>query len=265
MSNDLLEKYYAERAAEKAEQKSAREAIEAVLNEHFAEDKLNAPRAIAGAMAVLDLDDPKEVRHLYLEWTLEYFVGIRVQENLPDVDTIVSFLEEEGCTEDSPMVFNDLDDSLFYIPDSDRKIYCHTSQNRRYLYIKDGRRFHIRRYYDMYDFGDHDSWREKEKARYHDNGIREAIVNAEALQDYSDCLPGNPYPKRPSLQFFKDCDFRPRYSDGRDIGYVLSYNCLNGPRVDWAIYNMAEIGNAIFHLRYAFDTVSFASAEKLEG
>ena len=229
----------------------------AVFKKHFpmAELNLNAPGVLASCIELFDIEDPKDAGQLYLEWVVEHFVGRKVRANIEDVKKVVETLKEKGFTEDNPHVFNDMDNTLFYIPHETKLIFCSTSQNTRYIYILDGHKFHVRRYYAEYNTLDDDDWRREEEESYKEKGIQKAIANAFWLaEEWSDCLPGSTYPVRPSLQYFKDCDFKPQYGDCRDIGYVLSYGGLIGhPRVDRAIFFYSEIKPAFFALRIAVE------------
>jgi hypothetical protein len=250
------------------EQRKQKETLEtacseatAVFQKHFpTEDgNLYAPIALASCIELFDIEDSKDVGQLYLEWVVEHYVGRKVCANIDDVKRIVEILKEKGCTEDDPYVFNDMDNTLFYLSHKSKLIFCSTSQNTRYIYILNGHKFHIRRYYDEYDFdGEEGDWRrDEDEAAYKKHGIREAIASAAWLnEEWSDCLPDNPHPRRLSLQALKDCDFEPRYGDCRDNSYVLSYDDFMGnPRVDRALFFYSEIKTAFFDLRHAVEVM----------
>ncbi len=233
----------------------------AVFKKHFstATLNLNAPIALASCIELFDIEDSKDAGQLYLEWVVEHFVGRKVAANIDDVKKIVETLKEKGFTEDNPHDFNDMDNTLFYIPHETKLIFCVTSQNTRYIYILDGHKFHIRWYYAEYNFdGEEGNWRrDDDEANYKKHGIREAIASAAWLnEEWSDCLPDNPYPRRLSLQALKDCDFKPCYGDCRDSSYVLSYdNFMDNPRVDRALFFYSEIKTAFLDLRQAVEVV----------
>ena len=177
--------------------------------------------------------------------------------NLDDVKTLALALKAGDFTEDNVYDYNDLDNRLFYIPHADKLIFCIETQNHRFIYILSTGtfhpRFHIRRYYDEYDFeGRKDTWERREEERYTEKGIFQAIKNASWLSEsWSDCVPGNNFSQRPSLQYFKDRDFSPRYGDCRDDGYVLSYEDLISPRANGALFSYPEVKSAFLQLRYA--------------
>jgi hypothetical protein len=218
---------------------------------------LYAPSVLAACVELFDIGDHKDAGQLYLEWLIEHYVGRKVAANIDDVKTIVEALKAESYTEDNPYVFNDLDNRLFHIPHENKFIFCAESQNTRYIYILASlygdRVLHIRRYYDEYDFdGEKDEWTHRIESEYAENGIREAIAQASLLaKEWSDCVVGCNYPDRPSLQYFKDCNFKPRYGDCRDIGYVLSYTNTLEPRADGAIFRYMDVKMAFFELRGA--------------
>lgn len=240
------------RKQEEAVASASKEAT-AVFKKHFPDDgnDLDAPRVLAACLELFDLEDPKDAGQLYLEWLIEHYVGRKVAANIDDIKVIVEALKAKGFTEDNPYDYNDCDNRLFYIPHEEKLIFCVETQNTRYIYILDGRKFHVRRYYDEYDFdGKKDKWELREVAVYNRKGIRHAISNAFWLSEqWSDCVDGNQYIVRPSLQYFKNCDFNLRYNDCRDAGYVLSFENLFNPRADGAAYHYTEIKSAFFQLR----------------
>jgi hypothetical protein len=206
---------------------------------------------------MFDLEDPKDAGQLYLEWLVDHYVGRKVAANLDDVKKIVETLKAKGFTEDNVYDYNDVDNRLFYIPHPDKLIFCIETQNHRFIYILTTDtfrpKFHIRRYYDEYDFrGKRDKWEQKEKDAYTEKGIFQAIKNASWLSEsWSDCVSGNSYPQRPSLLYFKKRGFDPRYGDCRDVGYVLSYEDIISPRADRALFYYPEVKSAFLQLRFA--------------
>jgi len=232
--DDYLAKYLAEDEAVEA----ACAEIKAVFAKHFPPDdpSLKAPLALAVCAELYPCDDKLEIRQLYVEWMLEHFAGRKVKANLPGFEKLYDAMVEAGLTEDEPYNHNDGDNNLFYIPHETAKIVCITTQSKRYLYMQEFRRFHVRRFYDEYDFeGKKDKHRLKYEAKFNRDGVQRAIAESDDLLWWSDCVPGCQYPQRPSLQWFKDHDFNMTYNDGRDIGYVATYCDLVEPRVDWAI------------------------------
>lgn len=233
---------------------SASKEATAVFKKYFPGDKdnLEAPRVLAACLELFDLEDPKNAGQLYLEWLVEHYVGQKVAANIDDVKTIVEALKAKGFTEDNTYDYNDCDNRLFYIPHKEKLIFCVETQNTRYIYILDGRKLHIRRYYDEYDFEDKNDWQRKEAVAYNQKGIGHAIKNAFWLNEqWSDCIAENSYPRRLSLQYFKNCNFNLEYGDCRDVGYVLSFENLFSPRADRAAYYYAEIKSAFLQLRCA--------------
>lgn len=256
--SQLLAKY--DKTEQERQEKLATACKEAtaVFRKHFPGDNgnLDAPIVLAACVELFDLDNHKDAGQLYLEWLVEHYVGRKVAANLDDVKMIVEALKTNSYTQDSPYVFNDCDNQLFYIP-HEKLIFCIESQNTRYIYILHNNKLHIRRYYDEYDFdGEKDEWAHREEEAYKKKGIHEAIANAGWLtEQWSDCVSDNDYPERPSLQYFKDCDFNPQYGDCRDIGYVLSYEDLMSPRADRALFNYIDVKMAFFYLRQAVGEV----------
>lgn len=230
----------------------------AVFQKHFPNEKhnLEAPEVLAACLEMFDLTDPKDAGQLYLEWLVDHYVGRKVAANLDDVRTIAETLKARGFTEDNVYDYNDLDNRLFYIPHIDKLIFCIETQNHRFIYILTTDtfhpKFHIRRYYDEYDFESKDWWQEKEEMAYLKGGIGKAIANASGLNEtWSDYIPGNQFSQRPSLLYFEERGFNPKYSDCRDNGYVLSYEDLISPRADRALFFYPEVKSAFLQLRYA--------------
>ena len=119
-----------------------------------------------------------------------------------------------------------------------------------------GDRFHIRRYYDVYDPDEQDKWDGEEATKYKKGGIVTAISNSDWLcERWSDCIPGNRYPCRPSLTYFKDRNFSFEYSDCRDIGYVLSYEVILAPRAERALDFFPDVRAAFLNMRCAVGEV----------
>lgn len=245
--------------------KATKEAV-AVFKKHFPEPRgnLTAPQVLAACIEQFDIEDSKDAGQLYLEWTVEHYVGRKAEANLGDIRAVVTWLQEGGFTESNPYRYNDGDYKLFQIPHEDLLIFCAEGQTPRYIYILEDRRvlgsrgLHIRQYYDEYDFdGEKDKWTLKLEAKYTEGGIREAIKQAFWLNEgVSDCIEGHGYPQRPSLQYFKDRNFDPRYGDSRDIGYVLSYDNLVRQRADSAIHFFPEVKNAFFMMRCAVEEMT---------
>ena len=253
-TKDALDLFMAERRAEQEKLDAACEETRAVFRKHFPSGAHNggAPVALAACAELFPCDDSREMRQLYVEWMMEHFAGRKVLANFEDFNTLYASLVEAGFTEDSPYNHNDGDNNLFYIPHESNKIVCITTQGRRYFYMQGCYRFHVRRYYDEYNFdGPKDKWDLEAEASFKEEGILKAIAKSEDLLWWSDCVPGNLYPQRPSLRFFKDLNFEMAYKDCRDIGYVATYCDLGEPRVDRAIENYPELSLSFFYLRHA--------------
>jgi hypothetical protein len=240
---------------------AATEEAVAVFKKHYPNERMNmtAPQVLAACIEQFDLTDPKDAGQLYLEWTVEQYVGRKVEANLDDIRALVVWLQHGGFFEDSPYEYNDGDYKLFNIPHDNLLIFCAKGQSLRYIYILEdhkvlgSRKLHIRQYYDEYDFdGEKDKWQRREEKKYTEGGIRTAIKKAFWLgEGWSDCIEGNSYPQRPNLKYFKDRNFDPQYGDGRDIGYVLSYDNFVRSSADSAIHFFPEVKDAFFYLRCA--------------
>ena len=261
-----LANYCEKTQLEKEKLAAATEEAVAVFKKHFPEKRGNmtAPQVLAACIEQFDLTGPKDAGQLYLEWTVEQYVGRKAEANLDDIRALVVWLQEGGFTEGNPYRYNDGDYKLFHIPHDDLLIFCAEGQTPRYTYILEyndvlgSSKLHIRQYYDEYDFdGEKDKWQRREEKKYTEGGIREAIKPAFWLgEGWSDCIEGNSYPQRPSLKYFEDRNFVPRYGDGRDIGYVLSYGNFVRSSADSAIHFFPEVKNAFSYLRCAVEEMT---------
>jgi hypothetical protein len=183
-----------------------------------------------------------DFQHLY--WWLERAIGRQLYETtIPSAEKLYALLKAGEYSEELTFDFNDADNTAFFIPHPALKIVGLTDQNRNYLLIwSTAHDFHIRRYWD--------EWSDE-----HDyepvTSTAEAVGAAERLAEYSD-VGHNYYPHRPSLAWFKEQKFKPRYRDGRDLGYIIStsYNPVGTPRaVD--PYSLIELKIAILDMECA--------------
>ncbi len=243
----------------------------AVCAKHFPAScgNLDAPEMLAEAIAYFDLEDPLDAGQLYLEWTVESFVGKKLLLSVPRLERIYDLLVERGHDENNTFNFNDSDNDLFYIKDNpaDVKVWCATSQNTRYMFIMRCNSelgvtdIHVRRYWDALGPPD-DKWDREDRAKYREIGFELAVKNSSWNgETWSDNLLGNRYVRRPDLQWWRDCKFDPHYKDCRDEGYVMSMNISRldyemNARVDRAIYTMIDIKVAFFEIRCAFNTLT---------
>ncbi len=264
-----------ERQLSAGAQQAASMDVLAVCARHFPKSaekrtgNLDAPEMLAEAIAYFDLDDPFDAGQLYLEWTVESFVGEKLLLNVPRLERIYELLVEHGNDENNTFNWNDSDNDLFYIKDTppDVKVWCATSQNTRYMFIMECNsvlgitNIHVRRYWDAVR-PPADKWDRENRDKYSERGFELAVKNATwNLETWSDNLLGNQYVQRPDLQWWRDCKFEPCYKDCRDEGYVMSMNIsLLGDgtraRVDRAIYTMSDIEMAFFDIGYAFNTLT---------
>lgn len=182
---------------------------------------------------------------LHLGWHLDAYWALVTKEIiLPGALAIHQALVEKNYTEANKFRFNDADDTIFFIPKQDgkdeidgkmsKKVFVHTTQSRDFLYVISdtnySSRMHIRRIWR--------TWNE-ERAFYKEKtvlkDISTAIRYSEWLSEYND--DHYTYPRRPSLQFYRDINFsiptnkdirvneslRRAYGDFRDPGCILSY------------------------------------------
>jgi hypothetical protein len=249
--------------------------ILAVCDKHFPKSdekrtgNLGASEMLASAIAYFDLKDPPDAGQLYLEWTVEAFVGDKLLLNVPRLEKIYALLVEHGHDETNVYNWNDSDNDLFFISDApdDVKVWCAASQNTRYMFIMECNHvlgvtdIHVRRYWDPLKPAT-DRWEQKERDKYIEKGYELAVKNSFWNGEiWSDNLLGNRYVCRPDLQWWKDRKFDPRYKDCRDEGYVMSLNISRldydaRPRVAGAIYSMLDIKMAFFEIGCAFGVLT---------
>lgn len=186
---------------------------------------------------------------VYIEWTIDRFWSLQMPKLLEDLNKIYDACFKRKITEKKDLSFNDLDDHVFYIPNKTKKVIVHTGQSHRHLYvwdkkqIEDFRELHIRNFYDVWEQSDDDDEYEKEcmedfinatKKHGYQPAINQLNGPPHSFEEYADDQLGNPYPKRFSLASFKAANFEMKYGDGRDTGYICSWQEYR-ERVDWSI------------------------------
>lgn len=190
-----------------------------------------------------------------IELTLETFWANQIRNIIPTLEKLYCELVNRNITEDNQYVFNDLDDHIWFVPDprgENRRIFIHTAQNTNFIFVWDecctdaelGRygKLHVRRYWDVLPEPE-SQWEIKDdlefKKQVEKHGKLWALRES-GLERYSDDVLGNAYPQRPSLDFFKKSNYQFTYDDGRDVGYILTYE-RNRNRVHWALSHHNEI------------------------
>lgn len=189
------------------------------LMELLKNNRLEAPKFLAKLIEKFDLENKKEVGQLYLEWTIREFVESKANLIWNDIDFVYNYLIEKQYHENSKYVFNDLDNSVFYIPNKTSKIIALTSQSLRFLIIKDKDNsplfseslfsgYGVYRYWDSAKERLDEKNYEEENQEYCNKGLLHALTNADwILEEYSDNVENNKFIHRPDLQWFKGVDF----------------------------------------------------------
>lgn len=224
-------------------------------------------KCLAKALEHFDLEDPKEVGQLSLEWLVDEFAKTKILQNIPDMDFIYQQLVKNGHDEENSYEFNDMDNHLFYIPtdyvDKYRRsyqVFAMTTQNTNYLVV---RKFHedrddfgkdfdetcLYRYWDEYDFDDQDTWEVEERDKYKEEGISKAILMADWITlRYSDNIPGRQYdPKRPDLKWYKENNFK----TSNFCGCIFKTGKFEIDNTG-TIFQYCDVKYIIFYLRWAF-------------
>lgn len=210
-----------------------------LIRKECSENEIN-PAALLGLVY-----DRFNCATLDLEWTLEKYWANQVRKFIPDLERIYVKLVENGQTEEACHEFNDLDDHVWYIPltsDDNRRIFVHTSQNLNLIFVWDKSsvdnrygKVHIRRYWDKFEIKD--KWDEQEDQGFKDAVAKHgrlAMLKEMNMDRFADDVLDKSYPTKPSFDYFKKNNFKFRYEDGRDLGYVLTYSRLDN-KVDWAL------------------------------
>lgn len=114
---------------------------------------------------------------------------------------VLDLCKKNNCLENSPFIFNDLDNKIFYLKVAkERDAIVLSDQNNDFIVIFDISDSYIRckafKLYDTFSFEDN-----KEKENY-----KNIIKLADIYLGYSDNFDNNEYVERPNLQFFKDND-----------------------------------------------------------
>jgi len=146
---------------------------------------------------------------------------------VPNLLKIYESLVLKNKTEKKPFVFDDGDCSLWYIPcpkkkDKDKKVFVYTSNHNGFLFVINGgpdlmgTTVHIRQFWREYDPTEKYGLELK-------TSVEQQIRYSHHFEDYSDDIAGNIYISRPSLNTFAKSDYEPVYGDGRDCGYIATY------------------------------------------
>jgi len=200
-------------------------------------------------------------------WVIDRFVGFYLGHFIknhwyPMALEIHKMCKKGKFTEKKPLVFNDLDNTVFYLPCKGRKVFSCTSQNTNVLFIVKQDKYHndllVRYYYKDYDLNPEDGYDREEVEEYKTDGVITALKNAEWLtQRYSDCLPSNRYISRPNLQWWKKRKYEGLYCGGdcRCPGHVLTYKHFIGlnlkPEVDRPLSYMPQFESMTIDLEGA--------------
>jgi hypothetical protein len=185
---------------------------------------------------------------LYLEWTSDQFWALQMPKLLAPLDRIYTKLKKDKITEKKSISFNDLDDTIFYIP-SKHRVIVHTGQSFKFLYVwktsvSGFSEIHIRRFYDKWKLDKSDKWdvedMEEFKKDTQKEGYKPAILLADKfVEEFADDYE-NPYPTRLSLETFKKNKFEMEYGDFRDKGYIASWQEFHG-RVEGSMRKHLEL------------------------
>ncbi len=206
--------------------------------------------------------------NLVLEWALEMHCAHQIKRYLPWYLKAYNILWNQDRYE-----YNDLDNHAEVMDAPGKKVLTITTQNRNYIFIYKREViatkfekiiFHIRRYWDDFNFEDTFSMEDDTKIR--EGGIKEAIKKADWFQEnYSDNYDDTDswMMGRPNLQWYKDkgfdLEFKQEqhmtkycsYADLRDHGYIATYKegwLERRPKAEAALGKFYDITWALFEI-----------------
>ncbi len=143
----------------------------------------------AGLVAVEDdMGYRHGCRNLLIQWMMEHFAGFVVEQFLPDILDVHRELIGLKYTASDPLVFNDLDNRVWYENES---VFIMETQFRKKMVIVDGMKIHARRIWYPYD--------EDRNATFR---------------------------KLKPLSWYRKNNWKLEYGDCRDAGYILSKNVM---------------------------------------
>lgn len=215
------------------------------------------------ASIYVDKELNNECGDLHLQWVVDKFWGqITHKVILPNGRKLYEALVVGNHTVEN-MFDNNNDQYMYYIPTgNNKKVWVHTTQNSDFVYIitEENRnivqrpRFDIRKIFKEHNSESH-FCSDKELIGSINNAIHNADYLIECHDDEYD------YSKRHSLEFYRKINFNiPSYEnhiygDGRDGGYVLSYEVESNT-------DFQKVESAWHHwdlLKYATDILCWAS------
>lgn len=253
MSNEWLEKFRKEREEENRIKSEYKEKLRSLLKDAKKESKGDyrigvLPNLIADMFEFAEHNekgDQDNFNNQAMNWGIEYYLNRKLEKVIPKFLALYNFCVDNKYTLDNYFEWGGGDRQVSFIPNKDKQVLYFTNQNVKFVCVMNDSRFHIREVYDdlfapenadygfysLGSYGSIDCFREGIKA---DNGLEIAVTNLIGKYSrWSDCIEGNQYPSRIDLKNMIKCDFDSkseafRYGDGRDEGYVLSYNGFNG-------------------------------------
>ena len=253
MSNEWLEKFRKEREEENRIKSEYKEKLRSLLNDAKKESKGDyrigiLPNLIADMFEFAEHNekgDQDSFDNQAMNWGIEYYLNRKLKKVIPKFLALYNFCVDNKYTLDNYFEWGGGDRQVSFIPSKDKQVLYFTNQNVKFVCVMNDSRFHIREVYDdlfapenadygfytLGSYGTIDCFREGLKA---DNGLEIAVSNLVGKYSrWSDCIEGNQYPSRIDLKNMIKFDFDSkseafRYGDGRDEGYVLSYNGFNG-------------------------------------
>ncbi len=169
---------------------------------------------------------------LHLEWMIEKLWGTQFNKYvIPYYDRVYDFLVKNKHNQKNK--FDLHDQEIWFERSKEDKVFCHTTQNHNFVYIKQHNYFlHIRRFWHEYKLDPKDKFEVEDdnffKKEAEKRGMEIGIQFADALSCYADDFHDNEFVHRPSIKYFRKNKFSPLYQDHRDLAYVATLHNLSG-------------------------------------
>ena len=196
----------------------------------------DAGSVVSNIMLAFDRRGPHEVDYdvgnFGVEDAMDTYLARKIEDHIPRLETIYKHLVDNKHTEDNSWEYG-IDAYAFHIPDEKRRIFHIGRRSRNYLIflkdshridlvndcLKEGTELHIRRIYDSYN-----TYYDKKglNSDIKKGGAPKALISMDTLSELSDNIKGWDYVYRPDLAWYKKREFKLKYGDCRDPGYVLT-------------------------------------------
>lgn len=182
-------------------------------------DDVDIPHILACVLYKYDIKRD----HLYYDWLSDHYFTSYIPEIIKNMNIIQEYLIRNGHTVKNRGGHGSGDSYVYYIPSDNRIIQCYEDQNINFICFY-------------------------EKSSYHETFHIRRFWNRAGNSKYK-------YKRKPTVGMFRkifkkssvEGEYPLIYGDGRDPGYILSYNSFY-KRVDASAYSQGLIRHAIFNI-----------------